>query len=184
MKRGFNLLICSLLKPLFSGETGIRTLDTRRYNGFRDRPDRPLRHLSSGATMHFRTFERANIQRNFKLQKKSDPFFTFFILQILLLCKLTSPSQVLHRAQNGGQGAQESLIELRGLGGLGELGSPCKPRELSKLSKLSELTLWVCGAYMAYRPYSLNSLSSLSSLTSPRPHTLSCTSSSAPNRLL
>ena len=29
------------------GETGIRTLDTRRYNGFRDRPDRPLRHLSN-----------------------------------------------------------------------------------------------------------------------------------------
>ena len=31
----------------FCGETGIRTLDTRRYNGFRDRPDRPLRHLSN-----------------------------------------------------------------------------------------------------------------------------------------
>lgn len=29
-----------------SGKAGIRTLGTRRYNGFRDRPDRPLRHLS------------------------------------------------------------------------------------------------------------------------------------------
>ena len=78
IKRGSNLLICNLLKPLFSGETGIRTLDTRRYNGFRDRPDRPLRHLSSGATMRFRTFERANIQRNFKLQNKRTLFSRFF----------------------------------------------------------------------------------------------------------
>ena len=30
------------------GKRGIRTLGTRRYNGFRDRPDRPLRHLSNG----------------------------------------------------------------------------------------------------------------------------------------
>ena len=29
------------------GETGIRTLGTLRYNDFRDRPVRPLRHLSS-----------------------------------------------------------------------------------------------------------------------------------------
>jgi hypothetical protein len=29
-----------------SGEVGIRTLDTRRYNGFRDRRFRPLSHLS------------------------------------------------------------------------------------------------------------------------------------------
>ena len=28
------------------GKTGIRTLGTKRHNGFRDRPDRPLRHLS------------------------------------------------------------------------------------------------------------------------------------------
>ena len=31
----------------FSGEGGIRTLGSRKgYNGFRDRPDRPLWHLS------------------------------------------------------------------------------------------------------------------------------------------
>ena len=32
----------------FGGEGGIRTLGTHEeYNGFRDRPDRPLRHLSA-----------------------------------------------------------------------------------------------------------------------------------------
>jgi hypothetical protein len=31
---------------LFSGERGIRTPDTLRYNGFRDRPIQPLSHLS------------------------------------------------------------------------------------------------------------------------------------------
>ena len=29
------------------GETGIRTLGTQAHNGFRDRPVRPLRHLSA-----------------------------------------------------------------------------------------------------------------------------------------
>ena len=33
------------------GESGIRTHDTRRYTGFRDRRFRPLSHLSAG-TQH------------------------------------------------------------------------------------------------------------------------------------
>ena len=36
-----------LTASLWSGERGIRTLGTRKgYTGFRDRPVRPLRHLS------------------------------------------------------------------------------------------------------------------------------------------
>ena len=34
-------------QPLLNGERGIRTPGTLRYNGFRDRPIRPLSHLSS-----------------------------------------------------------------------------------------------------------------------------------------
>ena len=40
-------LIILYLQRFFSGKTGIRTLGPGKLvNGFRDRPDRPLRHLS------------------------------------------------------------------------------------------------------------------------------------------
>ena len=41
------------------GEGGIRTHgDDKRHNGFRDRPDRPLRHLSSGQRPLYLIFRR------------------------------------------------------------------------------------------------------------------------------
>ena len=68
-KKGFDLHRSPATYFAFCGETGIRTLDTRRYNGFRDRPDRPLRHLSkSGFQSIFPNFERAKIQRKLKTQ--------------------------------------------------------------------------------------------------------------------
>ena len=41
----FTGLICKL-PPFFSGERGIRTPGTSQYNGFQDRRNRPLCHLS------------------------------------------------------------------------------------------------------------------------------------------
>ena len=41
-----NSLIINLLKRLSSGERGIRTPGTSRYDGFQDRCNRPLYHLS------------------------------------------------------------------------------------------------------------------------------------------
>ena len=41
-----NLLIANLLERLFCGERGIRTPGTSRYDGFQDRCNRPLYHLS------------------------------------------------------------------------------------------------------------------------------------------
>ena len=37
---------CPVLSSRFCGETGIRTPGTSRYNGFQDRRNRPLCHLS------------------------------------------------------------------------------------------------------------------------------------------
>ena len=37
---------CPVLSVTFSGETGIRTPGTSQYNGFQDRRNRPLCHLS------------------------------------------------------------------------------------------------------------------------------------------
>ncbi len=40
---------CALVANEVSGEGGVRTHDDHEsHNGFRDRPDQPLRHLSSG----------------------------------------------------------------------------------------------------------------------------------------
>ena len=41
-----NSLIINLLERLSSGETGIRTPGTSQFNGFQDRRNRPLCHLS------------------------------------------------------------------------------------------------------------------------------------------
>lgn len=63
-----------------SGERGIRTPGTSQYNGFQDRRDRPLCHLSSASLM--RTFPLKALQRyalfsNSKIISKL--FSTFFI---------------------------------------------------------------------------------------------------------
>ena len=42
----FLSVYCPFLSSKFSGETGIRTPGTSRYNGFQDRRNRPLCHLS------------------------------------------------------------------------------------------------------------------------------------------
>jgi hypothetical protein len=47
---GEGRVICTLAATNGSGEGGIRTHgDHKGHNGFRDRPDRPLRHLSDFA---------------------------------------------------------------------------------------------------------------------------------------
>ena len=43
---------------LFSGETGIRTPGTSRYNGFQDRRNRPLCHLSLNCRVSASGFQK------------------------------------------------------------------------------------------------------------------------------
>ena len=52
---------------LFSGETGIRTPGTSRYNGFQDRRNRPLCHLSKTSLSEVLLVKSgAKVQRYFK----------------------------------------------------------------------------------------------------------------------
>ena len=46
-----------LLSKGFSGETGIRTPGTSQYNGFQDRRNRPLCHLSKTSLSEVLSFE-------------------------------------------------------------------------------------------------------------------------------
>ena len=46
--RGVEIFVRLVFGEGNGGERGIRTLGTSRFNGFRDRPDRPLWHLSAG----------------------------------------------------------------------------------------------------------------------------------------
>ncbi len=45
---------------MFSGERGIRTPGTSQYNGFQDRRNRPLCHLSCAVAKIRENFERQN----------------------------------------------------------------------------------------------------------------------------
>lgn len=67
-----------LIYTLYCGENGIRTPGTRRYNGFRDRHNRPLCHLSNTAILlqrKVRYFDSANVDI-FLMSKK---IFYFFV---------------------------------------------------------------------------------------------------------
>ena len=57
-------------KLLFSGETGIRTPGTSRYNGFQDRRNRPLCHLSKTSLSEVLFVKSgAKVRRYFKLAR-------------------------------------------------------------------------------------------------------------------
>ena len=75
--KGLRLYRSPTTNFVLCGETGIRTLDTRRYNGFRDRPDRPLRHLSNRFSSVFRTFERAKITKKTKIKRRKSKKMIF-----------------------------------------------------------------------------------------------------------
>ena len=62
---------------LFCGERGIRTPGTSQYNGFQDRRDRPLCHLS-----------KTSFQKCFpsKAMQRYDLFFNLQVFEELFLC--------------------------------------------------------------------------------------------------
>ena len=56
---------------VYGGERGIRTPGTSRFNGFQDRRDRPLCHLSRRDKIrNFFALEKPSFENNFKMLKK------------------------------------------------------------------------------------------------------------------
>ena len=87
-------LFCNLLIfSIYCGETGIRTLGTSQYNGFQDRRNRPLCHLSKTplrstfflkAVQRYAFILKLQIVRYFFCQKN---FKSYFCIQITNVSK-------------------------------------------------------------------------------------------------
>ena len=74
----------TLIFKVYCGETGIRTPGTSRYNGFQDRRNRPLCHLSKTLRESCLVFQRRCKGRDYFLfckQKRKNLFIYFMINQ-------------------------------------------------------------------------------------------------------
>ena len=68
-----------LIYTLYCGETGIRTPGTSRYNGFQDRRNRPLCHLSKTLRESCLVFQRrCKGTHYFEICKYLPPFLIIF----------------------------------------------------------------------------------------------------------
>ena len=70
-----------LIYTLYCGETGIRTPGTSRFNGFQDRRNRPLCHLSK--MFCDRTFRLIALKRQSFFWNIQESYALFFLLFIL-----------------------------------------------------------------------------------------------------